>query len=129
MCWLRVMLFNILRLYFGTHILTLCVRKFVPSFSSVQSLSRVQLFVTSWTGACQASCLSLTPEACSNFYPSSKWCYPTISSSVVPFSSCLQSFPASECFPRSQFFTSDGQSFGVSASHQSLQWIFRTDFL
>ena len=49
MCWVRIMLFNILRLYFGTYILTLCVRKFVPSFSSVQSLSHVHLFATLWT--------------------------------------------------------------------------------
>ena len=60
-------------------------------------------------------CPSLTPGACSNSSPLSWWCHPTISSSVVPFSSCLQSFPASESFPRSQFFTSSGQSIGVSA--------------
>ena len=61
-------------------------------------------------------CPSPTPEACSNSYPSSWWCHPTISSSVVPFSSCLQSFPASGYFQMSQFFTSGGQSIGVSAS-------------
>ena len=120
MCWVRIMLFNILRLYFGTYILTLCVRKFVPSFSSVQSLSHVQLFATPSTTACQASCPSPTPEACSNFCPSSRWCHPTISSSVVPFSSRLQSFPASGCFPRSQFFTSGAQSIGASASASAL---------
>ena len=115
MCWVRIMLFNILRLYFGTYILTLCVRKFVPSFSSVQSLSHVQLFATPSTTACQASCPSPTPEACSNFCPSSRWCHPTISSSVVPFS-CLQSFPASGSFQMSQLLASGGQSIGVSAS-------------
>ena len=57
-----------------------------------------------------------TPGACSNSRPSSQWCHPTISSSVVPFSSCLQSFPASRSFPMSQFFTSGGQSIGDSAS-------------
>ena len=57
-----------------------------------------------------------TPGACSNSCPSSHWCHPTISSSVLPFSSCLQSFPASKSFPMSQFFTSGGQSIGVSAS-------------
>ena len=72
---------------------------------------------------------SPTPRACSNSCPSSWWCHPTISSSVVPFSSCLQSFPASGSFPTSQFFTSGGPSIGVSASAQSFQWIFRTDFL
>ena len=57
-----------------------------------------------------------TPRACSDSWPSSWWCYPTISSSVIPFSSCLQSFPVSGSFPVSQFFTSDGQSVRVSAS-------------
>ena len=61
-------------------------------------------------------CPSPTPTACSNSCPSSRWCHPTISSSVVPFSSCLQTFPASGSFPRSQFFTSGGQSIGISAS-------------
>ena len=61
-------------------------------------------------------CPSPTPKACSNSRPSSWWCHPTISSSVVPFSSCLQSFPASGSFPVSQFFASGGQSIGVSAS-------------
>ena len=61
-------------------------------------------------------CPSPTPGACSNPCPLSQWCHPTISSSVVPFSSCLQSFPASLSFPMSQFFTSGGQSIGVSAS-------------
>ena len=53
---------------------------------------------------------SPTPAAYSNSCPSSRWCHPTISSSVIPFSSCLQSFPASGSFPVSQFFTSGGQS-------------------
>ena len=61
-------------------------------------------------------CPSPTPRACSNSCPSSQWCHPTISSSVVPFSSCLQSFPVSGSFPRSQFFALGGQSIGVSAS-------------
>ena len=61
-------------------------------------------------------CSSPTPGTCSNSCPSSQWCHPTISSSVVPFSSCLQSFPASESLPMSQFFTSGGQSIGISAS-------------
>ena len=61
-------------------------------------------------------CPSPTPEAYPNSSPSSWWCHPTISSSVIPFSSCLQSFPASGSFPMSQFFTSGGQSIGISAS-------------
>ena len=60
--------------------------------------------------------LSSTPRVCSNSYPLSWWCHPTISSSVIPFSSCPQSFPASGSFPMSQLFTSGGQSIGVSAS-------------
>ena len=59
---------------------------------------------------------SPTPGVYSNSCPLNRWCYPTISSSVVSFSSCLQSFPASGSFPMSQFFTSGGQSIGVSAS-------------
>ena len=61
-------------------------------------------------------CPSPTPGACSNSHPSCQWCHPTISSSVIPFSSCLQSFPASGCFQMSQLFTSGGQSIGASAS-------------
>ena len=62
------------------------------------------------------TCLSPTPGARSNSCPSSQWSHSTISSSIVPFSSCLQSFPASGSFPMSQFFESGGQSTGVSAS-------------
>ena len=61
-------------------------------------------------------CPSSTLRDCSNSCPSSWWCHSTISSSVVPFSSCLQFFPASGSFPMNQFFTSGGQSIGVSAS-------------
>ena len=61
-------------------------------------------------------CPSPTPRAYSNTCSSSQCCHPTISSSVVPFPSCLQSFPASGFFPMSQFFISGGQSIGVSAS-------------
>ena len=60
-------------------------------------------------------CPSPTPRACSNSCPLSWWCYPTIWSSVIHFSSCLQSFPASGSFPMSQFFTSGGQSSEASA--------------
>ena len=60
--------------------------------------------------------LHYSPWVCSNSCPSSWWCHPTISSSVISFSSCLQSFPASGSFPMSQLFTSCGQSTGASAS-------------
>ena len=89
---------------------------FPSMVSSVQSLSRVRLFTTPWTAARQTS-LSITNSwACSNSCPSTWWCHPTISSSVVPFSSCPQSLTASGSFPVSQFFASGGQSIGVSAS-------------
>ena len=61
-------------------------------------------------------CPSLSPRVCSNSCPLSQWCHPTILSSVVPFSSHPQSFPASGSFPMSQLFTLDGQSIGVSSS-------------
>ena len=61
-------------------------------------------------------CASPAPRSCSYSCPLSWWCHSTISSSVVPFSSCLQSFPASGSFPMSQFFASGGRSIGVSAS-------------
>ena len=69
-------------------------------YSSVKSLSCVRLIATPWTAALQAS-LSITQLArgCSNSCPSSQWCHPTISSSVIPFSSWLQPCPASESFP------------------------------
>ena len=78
-------------------------------FSSVQSLSHVQIFVTHGLQHNRLPCPSPTPRACSNSCPSSWWCHPTISSSVVPFSSCLQSFLASGYFLVSQFFASSGQ--------------------
>ena len=95
---------------------------------SVQLLSCVQLFAAPWTAAHQAS-LSPTPRACSDSYPSSWWCHPTISSSVVPFSSCLQSFPASGSFQMSQFFTSGGRSIEVSASASVLPMNIQDWFL
>ena len=60
-------------------------------------------------------CPSPTPGVHSDSHPSSRWCHPAISSSVVPFSSCPQSLPASEFFPMSQLFSWGGQSIGVSA--------------
>ena len=67
-------------------------------------------------------CPSPTPGACSNSCPLSRWCHPTISSSVVPFSSCLQSFPASGSFPVSQFFASGGQSIKDLKKTKNLQF-------
>ena len=81
--------------------------------------SRSVMFDSLWPPGLQHArppCPSLSPRVCSNSCPWSRWCHPAISSSVVPFSSCLQSFPASGSFPVSQFFTSGGQNIGVSAS-------------
>ena len=61
-------------------------------------------------------CLSTSHRACSNSCPLSQWCHPTILSSVVPFSSFFQYFPASGSFPMSQYFSSGGQSIGISAA-------------
>ena len=75
------------------------------------------------------------PGAYSNSCPSSRWCHPTISSSVIPFSSCLQTFLESGSFPVSQFFASDGQSIGsfsfsISTSNEDSGLIsFRMDWL
>ena len=85
-------------------------------FSSVQSLSCVRLFVSPWTAAHQTSLSITNSKAYPNPCPLSQWCHPTVLSSVVPFSSCPQSFPALGSFQMSQFFASRGQSIGVSAS-------------
>ena len=69
-----------------------------------------------WLQHARLPCPSPTHRACSNSCPSSRWCHPAISSSVVPFTSCLQSFPESGSFSISQLFASGGQSIGVSAS-------------
>ena len=82
--------------------------------SSVQSLSvSLPLHGLKHT---RLPCPSLTPGACTNSCPSSQWCYPTISSSAVPFSSYPHSCPALGSFPMNQFFASGGQSIGASAS-------------
>ena len=89
----------------------------------VQSVSSIQIFVTWWTVACQASLSCI----CSNSCPLSQWCHTTISSSITPFSSCPQSFPAPGSFPISWLFASGGQSIGASApvlQHQTIQGLF-----
>ena len=87
--------------------------------SSVQSVSRVSLWPHGLQHA-RLPCLSPAPGAYSNSCPSSRWCHSAISSSVFPFSSCLQSFPASRSFPMSQFFAPNGQYIGTSASASGL---------
>ena len=85
------------------------------TFSSVQSLSHARLFATELQHD-RPPCPSPIPGVHSDSHPSSQWCHPAISSSVVPFSSCPQSLPASEYFPMSQLVSWGGQSIGVSAS-------------
>ena len=105
--------------------------------NSVQSLSCVQLFAIPWNAASNTMwinsftlpCPSPTPGACSNSCPLSWWYHPTISSSVVPFSSCLQPFPASGSFPVSQFFASGDQSIGAWALPSVLQMNIQDRFL
>ena len=84
-------------------------------FSSVQLFSHVRLFVIPWTEACQASLSSPTPGVYSESCSLSRWCHPAISSSVIPYSSYLKSFPESGSFQMSQLFAWGGQSIGVSA--------------
>ena len=85
------------------------------AISSVQSLSCVSLWPHEPQHA-RPPCPAPTPRVYPNSYALSQWCHPTISSSVVPFSSCPQSFPASGSFQISQLFPSGGQSIEVSAS-------------
>ena len=100
-CSDSVPILNIVSLYF----------KLNNTFSSVRPLSCARIFVTWWT-----PCPSPTQGVYSDSSPLNRWCYPTISFSVIPFSFCPKSFPASGSFPMSQLFASGGQSIGVSAS-------------
>ena len=74
-------------------------------------------------------CPSQTPKVYSNTCPSSRWCHPAISSSVVPLSSCPQSLPATGSFPMSQLFAWGAKVLKFKLQHQSLQWTPRTDLL
>ena len=95
-------------------ILSKKVRMIVAQFSSVaQSCPSLQPHGLQHS---RLPCQSPTSKACSNSCLSSWWCHPTISSSVIPFSPCLQSFPASGSFPMSQFCMTGSQSIGASAS-------------
>ena len=104
--WRKKQLLRIVNLVCSNHV----------QFSSVQLLSRVRLFAIPWTAARRPPSSSPIPVVYSNSCPLSWWCHPTISSSVVPYSSHLQSFSASGSFLMSQLLASRGQSSGVSAS-------------
>ena len=100
------------------------IRPYPPIFILLHTLLSVQLGHSVVSESLQPhglqhtrlSCPPPTPGTCSDSYPMSWWCHPTISSSVIPFSFWIQSYPASGSFLRSQFFTSSGQSIGASAS-------------
>ena len=104
---------------------------YIPLF--LFSRSVVSNSATTWTAATPGFLVlersQASSGACSNSCPLNQWCHPTILSSVVPFSSYLQSFPASGSFPVSWFFSSGGQSTGASASASVLLVKFRIDFL
>ena len=91
------------------------VENFILTQVCVQSLSRPRLWLHGLQHA-RLPCPSLSPGVCSALCPLSQWCFTTISSSVVPFSSCLQSFPVSGSFPVSPLFTAGGQNIRASAS-------------
>ena len=103
-----------------------CFDRFISV--SVQSLSHIRLCVLPWTTALQASQSTTNSWSFSNSCPLSRWCHPTISSSAIPFSSCLQSFLNSGSFPISQFFASGGQSISPSNEYSGLI-SFRIDWL
>ena len=146
MCLNMITILSLVIICHHTEILELLII-FPMSYISYPLLFRNQKFVplnlvqfNSVTKSCMTLCDPMdcsmpgfpgspTPTACSNLHSSSQWCYSTISSSVVSFSSCLQSFPWSGSFPMSQFFASGGQNIRVSALASVFPWIFRTDFL
>ena len=109
--------------------------QFLP-YNKVKQLS---LHFNSVTQSCRTLCNGLqharipcpspTHRACSNQCPLSRWCHPTISSSVVPFSPCLQPFPASGSFQWVSYSHQVAKILEFQLQHQSFQWIFRTDFL
>ena len=110
--------------FLGMKWLSLLEKKIKASFSHPNSLSSVQFSHSVMSDSLQPHepqhtrppCPSATSGVYPNSCPLSRWCYPTISCSVFPFSSCPQSLPASGSFPMSQLFASGGQSIGVSAS-------------
>ena len=120
-CWIALM--NMANWYFTKLCLSLCVfsswlNTTLSRFSSVQFSCSVVSDSLQPHGLqhTRPPCPTPTPGVYSNSCPLSQWCHPTVSSSAVPFSSCLQSFPASGSFPMSQLFTWGGQSTGVAAS-------------
>ena len=125
--WYILQIFNVLLYISNTYIYTLCICvpfyikcKWPECFLTISSVQFSHSVVSDSLRPHESQharppCPSPTPGVHSNSHPSSWWCHPVISSSVIPFSSCPQSLPASEFFPMSQLFTWGGQSIGVSA--------------
>ena len=107
-------LFSLSRLLMNLWVCSLSLLAIYIQFSSVAQSCLTLLWPHGRQHA-RPPCPSSTPGAFPNSCPLSRWCHPTISFSVIPFSSCLQSFPASGSSPMSQFFALDGQSTGLSA--------------
>ena len=101
----------------------------IKFFSSVQLLSHARLSVTPWMQHARLPCPSPTPGACSDSCPLSQWWHPSISSSVIRFSSCLQSFPGLGSFLMSRLFEPGGPSTGASASASVLPMKIQDWFL
>ena len=116
---MKVYIYTHIHIYTHTHI---CLTLYIGSVQFSRSIMSDSLRPHESQHA-RPPCPSPTPGVRSDSRPLRQWCHPAISSSVVPFSSCLWSFPAFGSFPMSQFFTSGVQSIGVSAQHQSFQWI------
>ena len=113
------------------------ITSFIPAQESslqyivvvVQLPTQVQLFVFHGLQHARLPCPSPCPVVCPSSCPLNQWCHPTISSSVTPFSFCLQSFPASGSLPVSQLFISGGQSIGTSVSYFSGRFLLGENFL
>ena len=134
--WLDLLCLMLLSLGPSFYLLNICFSKAYLPFSSFQfnsvQFSRSVGYDSLGPHGLQyvrLPCPSPTPGAYSNSCSLSGWCHPAVSSSVIPFSSCLQSFPASGPFPVSQFFASGGQSIGVSASASVLPMNIQEWFL
>ena len=110
------LLVYLLIIYYFWYVDLYFVWGFSLTFSCCSVTKSPKIFCDPMDCTIQVSLYFTSPGACSNSCSLNRWCYPTVSSSVVSFSSCPQSSPASGFFPMSQFFTSGGQSIGASAS-------------
>ena len=119
--WSLLKLMSIESVMPSNHLIFCCLFSFCPpSFAASGSFPMSQLFAAHGLQHTRLACPLLSLRVCSNSYSLSRWCHPSISSSVTSFSSCLQSFLASGSFPISWLFTSSGQNIGASASASDL---------